>query len=165
MQEQVRKVEVENEILDTVVGVSIFRTNTEGKREVLLVQGPSGLWYFPGGKIRKGESLKTGLKRELKEELGIDYTGKFGSFFVDSYEIKGKKLAIANVTALDSFSGEPQIQKGDAVRDFVWTEDPLGFELTEQSRVVLEAKMRGTITLPKSKKMRNITPEGNPRGV
>ena len=142
MQESIKRVELGGEKLDTVVGVSFFRTNEKGKKEVLLVKGKSGQWYFPGGKIRDGESYDVGLRRELKEELGLEDVGEFGGFFIDSYEINGERFAIANTTAKDELKQEPEIGLKDSVRDFVWTEDPLSLDLTIQTRqILLKEKM------------------------
>ncbi|MEA3303911.1 MAG: Nudix family hydrolase [Pseudomonadota bacterium] len=55
------------------VAVAVLR-NAEGK--ILLSRRRkgthlAGLWEFPGGKLEAGESLSGALRREIKEELGI----------------------------------------------------------------------------------------------
>jgi len=57
--------------------VAVALVDADGR--VLLAERPAGksmagLWEFPGGKVRGGETPEAALIRELKEELGIDVT-------------------------------------------------------------------------------------------
>jgi 8-oxo-dGTP diphosphatase len=49
----------------------------DARGRVLVAQRPegkpyAGLWEFPGGKVEPGEAVETALRRELREELGIE---------------------------------------------------------------------------------------------
>ncbi len=55
-----------------VVGAAIV----ERGRVFLARRGPSmsmpGCWEFPGGKVERGETPERALRRELREELGVE---------------------------------------------------------------------------------------------
>jgi 8-oxo-dGTP diphosphatase len=58
-----------------VLVAAVALVDTDGR--VLLAQRPegkpmAGLWEFPGGKVKPGETPEAALSRELAEELGID---------------------------------------------------------------------------------------------
>jgi 8-oxo-dGTP diphosphatase len=69
--------EADRPSLPVVLVVAVALVDADGR--VLLAERPAGksmagLWEFPGGKVRAGETPEAALIRELKEELGIDVT-------------------------------------------------------------------------------------------
>lgn len=103
-----------------VLVVAAALINEEG--EILLAQRPEGkamegLWEFPGGKIEPGETPELALKRELKEELGVEIDEKalkpinFASFGYESFHL------LMPLYSLRKWSGEIQPVEGQA---FAW---------------------------------------------
>jgi len=52
--------------------VSVAALVTNDKGEILLVNSPWRGWEYPGGLIEPGESFEAALKREVREESGIE---------------------------------------------------------------------------------------------
>lgn len=60
-------------------------------KENFLITEREGGWEFPGGKVKKEEKNKDALKREIKEELGVEIeVEKF--LFKCKEKIKGKEF-------------------------------------------------------------------------
>jgi 8-oxo-dGTP diphosphatase len=70
----------------------------------------AGWWEFPGGKLEAGEEAQAALKRELKEELGIEVRAAYRLLrFSHRYPDKEVELDVWRVTA---WSGEPKPHEG-----------------------------------------------------
>ncbi|MFT7299987.1 MAG: 8-oxo-dGTP diphosphatase [Porticoccus sp.] len=88
----------------------------EGK--ILIARRPDhvhkgGLWEFPGGKVKDGESVQVALARELEEELAIRVLEAEPLVHVQhDYPEKSVLLDVWKVT---KFSGEPRGNEGQAI--------------------------------------------------
>jgi len=73
----------------------------------------AGLWEFPGGKILPGEKPEDALKRELKEELGVEATVSELIQTVDwTYPEKSVRLLFFRC----ALAGEPRPLEGQEMR-------------------------------------------------
>src|SRR6266446_1420427 len=99
--------------VDVAVAVLI---RSDGK--ALLAQRPaskvySGYWEFPGGKIEHGEPVAEALRREIREELGIEIVRAFPWITrVFTYPHATVRLHFYRVTA---WRGEPRALEHQAI--------------------------------------------------
>lgn len=56
-----------------VTGTSVIPILPDG-RIVLIRRSDNGKWALPGGMVNWGEDIETSIRRELKEETGLDIT-------------------------------------------------------------------------------------------
>lgn len=63
------------------IRVSAYAVIMHESKLLLVNTRTSGKWFFPGGEVEIGETLEDAIKREVKEETGIEVeVGKFLSF-------------------------------------------------------------------------------------
>jgi len=107
---------------------------------ILLVKRPKekidgGKWEFPGGKVELGESLFSALKRELKEELGIEvlsakpYLSTHGKAKDIEFEL--------HLLRVEGFLGEPKPLEAESA-SFFTLDEALSLPLCEADKRLLK---------------------------
>ena len=113
--------------MELQVGVKILLRNSEGKY-LLLRRNPKkyqdmrASWDMVGGRINPGTSLADNLSREIKEEVGLDYSGKpkliaAQDIFVHRYTdgtdstVKSSEIVrhVVRLTFTGEIDGQPQL--------------------------------------------------------
>ncbi len=80
-----------------------------------IEDGPfHGLWEFPGGKIAAGETAVQALRRELREELGIDVLAQ-AHFRRITHDYPDRSVEL-EFFVVDKWRGEPAGLDGQRLR-------------------------------------------------
>ena len=91
----------------------------DGEGRVLIAQRPAGKalagrWEFPGGKVDMGESEHAALRRELREELGVEVIAARPFMrLAHAYEDRDVELSLWIV---ERFAGEPRSLDAQALK-------------------------------------------------
>ena len=123
----------EDGFIDVVAGV----LRDEKGRYAMIHHTKENLWFFPGGKVEKGEDLTTALKRELKEEIWTELT-------TSKYLWAVKIIHLSKPRRVHRFEVEsndiPTLQEPEKHKDIQWVTE----ELYENS-VGFAININGTI--------------------
>ncbi len=102
--------------MQTRVAVGVIK-NSQGQVLIALrddARHQGGLWEFSGGKIEANETAEHALKRELKEELGIDIVHATPLITIHhQYPDKAVQLQVFTV---DHFTGEPHSAENQPIQ-------------------------------------------------
>ncbi|MFP5383464.1 MAG: Nudix family hydrolase [Gammaproteobacteria bacterium] len=74
----------------------------------------AGLWEFPGGKLEPGESLADGMRREIREELGVEVDALAPLMRVE-HAYPGKTVLL-DIWRITRWSGKPHGAEGQPLR-------------------------------------------------
>ena len=128
----------EDGFIDVVAGVI---RDGEG-RYAMIHHMKENLWFFPGGKVEKGETQEQALVRELQEEVGISVQDQN---FLGAIKIihlgKPYRVHWFEVTTSDT----PSVQESEKHNALVWvkeekSENSLGFALNINGTIIHDEK-------------------------
>ena len=111
---------------------------------ILIAQRPAGKhmaggWEFPGGKLEPDESPFSGLRRELREELGVSiHSAEPLIAYEHAY---ADRCVLLDLWLVTSFSGEPQSLDAQALR-WVRLDELERVDLLEADRPMVAALRR-----------------------
>ena len=124
----------EDGFIDVVAGV----LRDEKGRYAMIHHSKENLWFFPGGKVEKGEDLTTALKRELKEEIWTELTASKYLWAVKIIHLsKPRRVHRFEVESNDI----PTLQEPEKHKDIQWVteelyENSLGFAININGTII-----------------------------
>lgn len=123
------------------VGVKVIIRNNDGKylflRRAASFKPGVQKWDIPGGRIEPNEALVDGLKRELREETGLELTKVDSLIAAQDIFVEGKDFHVVRLTYLGTAEGT--VTLSDEHDEYRWmTKDELLLEPVDQYIVAIQ---------------------------
>jgi mutator protein MutT len=123
--------------LHKLIGVAVI-WNDRGRVLIdrRLLQGTmGGLWEFPGGKLELGETVEDCIRREIREELGIEIV--VGNHLITINHTYSQFQVTLIVHHCQHLTGEPQTIECDEVC-WVTLDELDGYTFPEANKKIIE---------------------------
>jgi nucleoside triphosphatase len=115
----------------------------DSEQRLLLLNSEEwgGKYIIPGGKIHYGETIIEGLKREIREETGLEIKDAeflFVAESIESPESRKQKHSVYLIHRCRCLDGEVRLNKESQSYVWVTLEDARGLPLSSTSRATIE---------------------------
>jgi len=128
-----------------VAGAVILRVNEEGTKSVLLIKRSHddhwpNIWEFPRGGVRPKEKILQGLKREVREETGLDIDV---IEYIDKYEYladKGRRKSTQYNYLCKMIDQKQKVKLSKEHEEYKWTQS------FGQVELLIPAEMKKTVS-------------------
>jgi len=108
------------------IGVGVGAVIVNDKNKILLskrgkdAKNEKGKWEYPGGSVEFGDTLRDTIKREIKEELGVEIELFEQLPSIDHFIPEENQHWITNAFIARIVKGVPQILEPDKCEEISW---------------------------------------------
>lgn len=117
------KQSIQEIVREPTAGGIVFRRNSKGEVEILLIQDHKDRWTIPKGHIEEGETAQEAARREIGEEAGlhdIDMLGWLGKIHFRYRRIDKLVLITQQVYLMRVKTSGNEIQKEEWMNGIKW---------------------------------------------
>lgn len=117
------KQSIQEIVREPTAGGIVFRRNSKGDVELLLIQDHKDRWTIPKGHIEEGETAQDAARREIGEEAGlhdIDMLGWLGKIHFRYRRLEKLVLITQQVYLMRVRTSGNEIQKEDWMNGIKW---------------------------------------------
>lgn len=118
-----QKQAIQEIVREPTAGGIIFRRDSNGNVEILLIQDHKDRWTIPKGHIEEGETAQDAARREIGEEAGlhdIDMLGWLGKIHFRYRRLEKLVLITQQVYLMRVKTSGNEIQKEDWMNGIKW---------------------------------------------